>query len=57
MQIYKKEYFAPRGYPATIMGVIPYAGVSFFTYDVLKRWYAGKWNRCTALHYLFQHLG
>ncbi|CAG4957543.1 unnamed protein product [Parnassius apollo] len=29
-----------RGYPATIMGVIPYAGVSFFTYDTLKRWYS-----------------
>ncbi|KPJ17498.1 Solute carrier family 25 member 42 [Papilio machaon] len=28
-----------RGYPATILGVIPYAGVSFFTYDLLKRWY------------------
>ncbi|XP_072946903.1 mitochondrial coenzyme A transporter SLC25A42 [Epargyreus clarus] len=28
-----------RGYPATVMGVIPYAGVSFFTYDYLKHWY------------------
>ncbi|CAB3244735.1 unnamed protein product [Arctia plantaginis] len=25
-----------RGYPATVLGVIPYAGVSFFTYDSLK---------------------
>ncbi|XP_052746098.1 mitochondrial coenzyme A transporter SLC25A42 [Bicyclus anynana] len=28
-----------RGYPATVLGVIPYAGVSFFTYDSLKHWY------------------
>lgn len=24
-----------------MMGVIPYAGVSFFTYETLKRWYRG----------------
>lgn len=28
-----------RGYPATVLGVIPYAGVSFFTYDTLKFMY------------------
>ncbi|XP_075989688.1 dephosphocoenzyme A carrier [Anticarsia gemmatalis] len=28
-----------RGYPATVLGVIPYAGVSFFTYDSLKHKY------------------
>ncbi|XP_067618092.1 mitochondrial coenzyme A transporter SLC25A42 isoform X2 [Eurosta solidaginis] len=28
-----------RGYFATILGVIPYAGVSFFTYETLKREY------------------
>ncbi|XP_063631260.1 mitochondrial coenzyme A transporter SLC25A42 [Cydia splendana] len=28
-----------RGYPATVLGVVPYAGVSFFTYDTLKRKY------------------
>ncbi|KAJ0169376.1 hypothetical protein K1T71_014963 [Dendrolimus kikuchii] len=28
-----------RGYPATVLGVIPYAGVSFFTYDTLKHKY------------------
>lgn len=28
-----------RGYIPTIMGVIPYAGVSFFTYDTLKKHY------------------
>ncbi|XP_045509064.1 mitochondrial coenzyme A transporter SLC25A42 [Colias croceus] len=28
-----------RGYPATVLGVVPYAGVSFFTYDSLKHWY------------------
>ncbi|CAH0602477.1 unnamed protein product [Chrysodeixis includens] len=28
-----------RGYPATVLGVIPYAGVSFYTYDTLKHKY------------------
>ena len=28
-----------RGYWATILGVIPYAGTSFFTYDTLKKEY------------------
>ncbi|KAJ8706910.1 hypothetical protein PYW07_012988 [Mythimna separata] len=28
-----------RGYSATVLGVIPYAGVSFFTYDTLKQKY------------------
>lgn len=29
-----------RGYLPTILGVIPYAGVSFFTYDTLKKYYS-----------------
>ncbi|XP_013099521.2 mitochondrial coenzyme A transporter SLC25A42 [Stomoxys calcitrans] len=29
-----------RGYWATVLGVIPYAGTSFFTYETLKREYA-----------------
>lgn len=28
-----------RGYLPTVLGVVPYAGVSFFTYDTLKRKY------------------
>nr|XP_049695874.1 mitochondrial coenzyme A transporter SLC25A42 [Helicoverpa armigera] len=28
-----------RGYSATVLGVIPYAGVSFYTYDTLKHKY------------------
>ncbi|XP_055616712.1 mitochondrial coenzyme A transporter SLC25A42 [Toxorhynchites rutilus septentrionalis] len=31
-----------RGYWATIMGVIPYAGTSFFTYDTLKKEYGKR---------------
>ena len=30
-----------RGYWATIFGVIPYAGTSFFTYETLKKKYFG----------------
>uniref|UniRef100_A0A1B6DIH9 Solute carrier family 25 member 42 n=1 Tax=Clastoptera arizonana TaxID=38151 RepID=A0A1B6DIH9_9HEMI len=31
-----------RGYVATILGVIPYAGTSFFTYGTLKNWFTEK---------------
>ncbi|XP_037303136.1 mitochondrial coenzyme A transporter SLC25A42 isoform X2 [Manduca sexta] len=34
-----------RGYPATVLGVIPYAGVSFFTYDTLKHKYLDYFGR------------
>ncbi|GFG33234.1 hypothetical protein Cfor_04549 [Coptotermes formosanus] len=30
-----------RGYLPTVLGVVPYAGFSFFTYDTLKRKYMG----------------
>lgn len=33
-----------RGYLPTVLGVIPYAGVSFFTYDTLKRKYVGMYR-------------
>lgn len=33
-----------KGYIPTIAGVLPYAGVSFFTYDTLKMLYRGRWN-------------
>lgn len=44
MKIYKEEGMRAfyRGYVSTIAGVIPYAGVSFFTYDTLKQIYKGK---------------
>lgn len=44
-----------RGYWATIFGVIPYAGTSFFTYETLKRKYysmPGE-KKNTALYMLF----
>lgn len=31
-----------KGYLPTILGVIPYAGTSFFTYETLKRLHHGK---------------
>ena len=30
-----------RGYISTMLGVIPYAGTSFFTYETLKKKYLG----------------
>lgn len=41
-----------RGYIPTLLGVIPYAGMSFFTYDTLKREYFSK----SWLHILFQSI-
>lgn len=44
VKIYKcegaKTFF--RGYGATVLGVVPYAGMSFFTYETLKKEYTGK---------------
>lgn len=31
-----------RGFTPTILGVVPYAGLSFFTYETLKKIHAGK---------------
>jgi solute carrier family 25 member 42 len=31
-----------RGYVPTVLGVIPYAGTSFFTYETFKRLHYGK---------------
>lgn len=31
-----------RGFTPTILGVIPYAGLSFFTYETLKKLHAGN---------------
>ncbi|KAL3280872.1 hypothetical protein HHI36_004100 [Cryptolaemus montrouzieri] len=39
-----------RGYIPTIAGVIPYAGVSFFTYDTLKQFYKDKFHQNTTLY-------
>ena len=38
--IYKQEGFLSlyRGLTPTLLGVIPYAGTSFFTYETLKGW-------------------
>lgn len=33
-----------RGFVPTIMGIVPYAGVSFFTYDTLKHFFQQHWN-------------
>lgn len=40
-KIYREEGLLTfyKGFIPTLLGVIPYAGVSFFTYDTLKRLY------------------
>ena len=42
-----------RGYVATALGVMPYVGVLFFSYDSLKKAYSGT-MLCylTALNYI-----
>lgn len=49
-KIYREEGLLTfyRGFVPTVLGVIPYAGVSFFTYDTLKRLYRGENGRCVA---------
>lgn len=42
-----------RGYIPTMSGVVIYAGVSFFTYDTLKRLFRGTFHMtkyCSQLH-------
>jgi len=43
-KIIQEEGFATlyRGYYATMVGVIPYAGTSFFVYESLKNWHARR---------------
>lgn len=38
-----------RGYTPTILGVIPYAGVSFFTYGTLQNWILAEYGATNAL--------
>uniref|UniRef100_A0A8C7X9H2 Mitochondrial coenzyme A transporter SLC25A42 n=1 Tax=Oryzias sinensis TaxID=183150 RepID=A0A8C7X9H2_9TELE len=35
-----------RGFTPTILGVIPYAGITFFTYETLKKLHAERTKRC-----------
>lgn len=48
-QVFKKTYQVEgikgfyRGYVPTILGIIPYAGTSFFTYGTLKSFIKGKY--------------
>ena len=43
IKMYREEGLAIlyRGYIPTMIGVIPYAGTSFFTYETLKKNYLG----------------
>ncbi|XP_054721248.1 mitochondrial coenzyme A transporter SLC25A42-like [Uloborus diversus] len=45
-KIYKFEGFTTfyRGYAPTLLGVIPYSGTGFFTYETLKRLHSEKTN-------------
>lgn len=52
-----------RGFVPTVLGVIPYAGVSFFTYDTLKRLYRGDrfnnndlLNTVLIFHLILEHI-
>lgn len=43
-EIIRKEGYLKlyKGYLPTLLGVVPYAGTSFFTYETLKRLHNGK---------------
>ncbi|KAF5305641.1 hypothetical protein FQR65_LT18686 [Abscondita terminalis] len=51
-KIFKEEGFLTfyRGYVPTVLGVIPYAGVSFFTYESLKRLYKERIDSSSKPH-------
>uniref|UniRef100_A0A3Q2CM30 Mitochondrial coenzyme A transporter SLC25A42 n=1 Tax=Cyprinodon variegatus TaxID=28743 RepID=A0A3Q2CM30_CYPVA len=40
-----------KGFTPTILGVIPYAGITFFTYETLKKLHAEKTKRCQPYPY------
>ena len=46
LTIYRKDGILAfyHGFTPTILGVIPYAGCSFFFYDTFKKFFAGKSN-------------
>lgn len=46
-----------RGFTPTILGVIPYAGLSFFTYETLKKVHAGKSREIPEVLGLLQGFG
>lgn len=47
LKTWKTEGFSTlfRGYTPTVLGVIPYSGTSFFTYETLKRLHSEKTNK------------
>ena len=46
-KIYKEEGFSAyyRGLLPTLMGIMPYAGISFFTYETLKKLYSEYYHQ------------
>lgn len=39
-----------RGFIPTLLGIIPYAGTTFFTYETCKRLHHGKQSFLSSLH-------
>ena len=59
MSIYTKEKGAIslfRGYLASVVGVVPYAGTSFFINETLKHKYCGKYAAQRILIIGYSHL-
>lgn len=42
-----------RGFTPTILGVIPYAGITFFTYETLKKLHTGTDYKCLSIEVTF----
>lgn len=45
-----------RGFTPTILGVVPYAGLSFFTYETLKKMHAGNPTTTAKYKCIYQQL-
>jgi len=43
MKMYREEGLRTlyRGFTPTLLGAVPYSGISFFTYETLKKYHAG----------------
>ena len=57
VDVLRKTYYSKgvrglyRGYVATALGVMPYVGVMFFSYDSLKKTYSGAVRSACILIY------
>ncbi|ESO09767.1 hypothetical protein HELRODRAFT_186288 [Helobdella robusta] len=52
MKVYRTEGLLTlyKGFVPSLLGVVPYAGTSFFTYETLKKWYLERTDHAPLRH-------